>query len=222
MCLSKERCVDCSIRCMLFKDSTLTTSVLLSLVTCQLINQRCSHFVHSGLSLHAHRHHSLQGKLDLEASQNILQVYQPRASIHPSTLDFTECPYMWPYCLQPLYAGAQPIMYNATILNGMGVWGILAELPLWEPSDEGGQHLDVMFSHSDVIWPWSGHLTLFITVKDNASGFTGPANGVVKFQVLSPPKQGSKVRSSVLHCWCQYRCVRFEACLLCRGSKCPR
>eukprot|EP00892_Ulva_mutabilis_P010988 jgi/Ulvmu1/8261/UM041_0072.1 len=132
------------------------------------------------------------GKLDLEASQKILQSYQPRASIHPSTLDLTDCPYMWPYCLQPLYARAQPVIYNATILNGMGVWGILPEPPRWEPLDEGGKHIDVIFTHSDVIWPWSGHLTLFITVKDDAAEFSGPANGVVKFRVLSPPKHGSK------------------------------
>lgn len=138
-------------------------------------------------------HGAMQGKLDLEKSQHILQSYQPRASVQPATLDMTDCPYMWPYCLQPLYAGAQPVIYNATILNGMGVWGILPEAPHWKPSDEGGEHLNVMFTHSDVIWPWSGHLTLFITVKNSASDFSGPANGVVQFRVLSPPKQGSKV-----------------------------
>ena len=41
----------------------------------------------------------------------------------PAELDFTDCPYMWPFCRQPLYAGAMPLMFNATVLNGMGVIG---------------------------------------------------------------------------------------------------
>jgi hypothetical protein len=41
----------------------------------------------------------------------------------PAELDFTDCPYMWPFCRQPLYAGAMPLMFNATVLNGMGVTG---------------------------------------------------------------------------------------------------
>ncbi len=46
-----------------------------------------------------------------------------RASIIPATLDLTNCPYMWPFCEQPLYAGAMPTMFNATIINGMGLTG---------------------------------------------------------------------------------------------------
>lgn len=34
-----------------------------------------------------------------------------------------DCPYMWPFCTQPLYAGAMPLMFNATVLNGMGLTG---------------------------------------------------------------------------------------------------
>lgn len=39
-------------------------------------------------------------------SYKILQSYKPRASLFPAKLDFTDCPYFWPYCRQPLYAGA--------------------------------------------------------------------------------------------------------------------
>ena len=42
----------------------------------------------------------------------------------PATLDFTDCPYMWPYCDQPLYARAIPIIANVTILNALAVSGI--------------------------------------------------------------------------------------------------
>ena len=58
------------------------------------------------------------------ALQNILQKYQPRASIVPPKLDFTDCPYAWPFCRQPVYAGAMPLMFNATVLNGMGLTGV--------------------------------------------------------------------------------------------------
>ena len=55
--------------------------------------------------------------------QEILKQYKPRASVVPAELDFTDCPYMWPFCRQPLYASAMPLMFNATVLNGMGLIG---------------------------------------------------------------------------------------------------
>ncbi len=30
---------------------------------------------------------------------------------------------MWPFCRQPLYAHAMPLMFNATILNALGLAG---------------------------------------------------------------------------------------------------
>lgn len=45
------------------------------------------------------------GRVNLAASMKVLQGYQPRASIIPSSIDLTDCPYMWPYCRQVL-AGA--------------------------------------------------------------------------------------------------------------------
>lgn len=44
-------------------------------------------------------------------------------SLSPSYIDLTECPYMWPYCSQPIYYGGMPTIVNVTILNGMGVTG---------------------------------------------------------------------------------------------------
>jgi hypothetical protein len=57
------------------------------------------------------------------ALQEILQKYEPRASVLPAQLNFMDCPYMWPFCAQPLYAGAMPLIFNATVLNGMGLIG---------------------------------------------------------------------------------------------------
>lgn len=45
----------------------------------------------------------------------------------PSYIDLTECPYMWPYCSQPIYYGGMPTVVNVTILNGMGVTGRIVD-----------------------------------------------------------------------------------------------
>lgn len=48
-------------------------------------------------------------------------------SLSPSYVDLTECPYMWPYCSQPIYYGGMPTIVNITILNGMGVTGRIVD-----------------------------------------------------------------------------------------------
>ena len=135
----------------------------------------------------------VQGKINLIASKAVLQNYsKPRASVVPASVDFSDCPYMWPYCVQPMYAGAQPIIFNATILNGMGVWGNVSE-PEWLPADEGGRLLQLQFQYSEELWPWSGHISLFVVVKDQGKDFSGTATGTVRFTVQSPPHLGSSV-----------------------------
>lgn len=52
-----------------------------------------------------------------------LREYEPQASLSPAYIDLTECQYMWPYCTQPLYYSAQPIIANVTVINGLGVSG---------------------------------------------------------------------------------------------------
>lgn len=49
------------------------------------------------------------------------------SSLSPSYIDLTECPYMWPYCSQPIYYGGMPTIVNVTILNGMGVTGRIVD-----------------------------------------------------------------------------------------------
>lgn len=56
-------------------------------------------------------------------AQEVLKSYKPRASVVPAELDLSACPFMWPFCKQPLYAHAMPTMFNATVLNGMGLTG---------------------------------------------------------------------------------------------------
>ncbi|KAG8093885.1 hypothetical protein GUJ93_ZPchr0012g19812 [Zizania palustris] len=137
------------------------------------------------------------GKLDLWKSYEILKNYQPRASIFPNMLDFTDCPYFWPFCRQPLYAGAMPVVFNATILNGMGVIGYVKDPPVWQPSEDVGNLLSVHFTYSDVIWPWTGYLALHLQVKDEGSQFSGIISGNVTLSIYSPAVHGeSSPRSS--------------------------
>jgi hypothetical protein len=59
---------------------------------------------------------------------------EPRASLAPASLDLTSCPYMWPYCAQPIYYSAIPMVVNVTILNGMAVTGKIEGTPQWVPA----------------------------------------------------------------------------------------
>ena len=91
-----------------------------------------------------------------------------------------------------------PFMFNATVVNGMGLTGWLEAAPVWTPTDGGdgddgdrsddlGKHLDVRFEFSDVLWPYSGYLAFYARVKKSASTSEGVASGVITFTVLSPP-----------------------------------
>ncbi|CAN6190773.1 unnamed protein product [Urochloa humidicola] len=148
------------------------------------------------------------GKLDLWQSYEILKNYQPRASIFPTMLDFTDCPYFWPFCRQPMYAGAMPVIFNATILNGMGVIGYVKDQPLWQPSEDIGNLLSVHFTYSDVIWPWTGYLALHLQVKDEGSQFSGIISGNVTLTIYTPAAHGeSNPRTSTCVLYLKIRVV---------------
>ncbi|EFJ52617.1 hypothetical protein VOLCADRAFT_85780 [Volvox carteri f. nagariensis] len=132
------------------------------------------------------------GRINLPNSMAILQSYTPRASVIPSKLDLTDCPYLWPFCRQYLYAGAMPVMFNATLLNGQGVVGWLEGPPVWRPTDPAGQLLHLTFEWSDLLWPWSGFLALYIRVLPGGAAYQGVANGVVEAVVVSPPGPGEE------------------------------
>ncbi|XP_031114171.1 subtilisin-like protease SBT6.1 [Ipomoea triloba] len=136
------------------------------------------------------------GRVNLLESYEILKNYEPRASIFPSALDYSDCPYSWPFCVQPLYAGAMPVIFNATILNGMGVIGYVESPPTWHPSDEDGNLLSIHFTYSDVIWPWTGYLALHMQIKEEGAKFSGDIEGNVTVKVHSPPAPGEKARRS--------------------------
>jgi membrane-bound transcription factor site-1 protease len=104
------------------------------------------------------------GRVNLAATQRLLANYTPRASLVPARLDFTECPYAWPYCKQGAYAFGLPLVFNATVLNGMGVTGRFSGAPSFKPANEAGRLLGVSFTWSDMLWPWSGFLGLAVEV----------------------------------------------------------
>ncbi|GMI88580.1 SITE-1 protease, SITE-1 PROTEASE [Hibiscus trionum] len=137
------------------------------------------------------------GRVDLLESYEILKSYQPRASIFPSVLDYTDCPYSWPFCRQPLYAGAMPVIFNATVLNGMGVIGYVQSPPTWHPSNEEGNLLSIRFTYSEIIWPWTGYLALHMQIKEEGAHFSGVIEGNVTVTIHSPPAYGERgARSS--------------------------
>uniref|UniRef100_T1JW54 Membrane-bound transcription factor site-1 protease n=2 Tax=Tetranychus urticae TaxID=32264 RepID=T1JW54_TETUR len=127
------------------------------------------------------------GKLDLIRGYEILRSYKPQATLSPSYLDLTECPYMWPYCTQPLYYGAMPVVINVTVLNGMGVTGTFAGKPQWHSyTPQNGQYLDIAITHSDILWPWSGWMAIYISVSPEAANWEGIAQGHISIVIESP------------------------------------
>uniref|UniRef100_A0A8W8JSW4 Membrane-bound transcription factor site-1 protease n=1 Tax=Magallana gigas TaxID=29159 RepID=A0A8W8JSW4_MAGGI len=129
------------------------------------------------------------GKLDLIRAYQTLRTYKPQASLSPGYIDLTECPYMWPYCSQPIYYGAMPVVVNVTVLNGMGVSGVIVNKPRWEPYiPHHGNYIDVAFSYSKTLWPWSGYLAISISVAKSGASYEGIAQGQVTLTVESPPE----------------------------------
>nr|CAI5826238.1 unnamed protein product [Callosobruchus analis] len=133
------------------------------------------------------------GKLNLMKAYQILNSYKPQASLSPSYVDLSECPYMWPYCTQPLYYGAQPIIVNVTVLNGLGVSGRVVSKPEWHPyAPQHGRLLDVAVSYSELLWPWSGWMAVHLSVAAEGASYEGLAHGHVSVTVESPPGPGEQ------------------------------
>jgi membrane-bound transcription factor site-1 protease len=132
------------------------------------------------------------GKLDLLRAFHMLNTYKPQATLSPSVIDFTDCPYFWPYCSQPMYYGALPVTVNATILNGMGVTGRIVGKPTWHPYlQHNGQLLEVSVSYPSILWPWSGYLAVSLAVAREGRSFTGVAQGHLTLTISSPTSSSS-------------------------------
>jgi subtilisin family serine protease len=123
------------------------------------------------------------GLLDLLQSAALLAKYTPRASLFPASLDMTDCPRFWPWCTQPLYSSAMPVVMNVTILNGLGSLGHIVGVPVWH-GGQNGDLLEVQCSYSEVLWPWSGWLAVSIRVAAIGATWSGIAEGQVQFKVI--------------------------------------
>uniref|UniRef100_A0A915Q197 Peptidase S8/S53 domain-containing protein n=1 Tax=Setaria digitata TaxID=48799 RepID=A0A915Q197_9BILA len=127
---------------------------------------------------------------------NVLASFQFMRRLIPPYIDFNECPYMWPYCSQPLYASALPTIINVTIVNGMGVSGRIVEEPVWEPlMDERGDLLNISIMYSDLLWPWSGYMAVAINVVPSGYNYDGTASGKITVTVVSE-ERGKQKHSS--------------------------
>jgi membrane-bound transcription factor site-1 protease len=84
------------------------------------------------------------------AGQHVPSVLKP--SSFPDSIDMSDCPRMWPYCSQPLFHSALPLMVNLTILNPAAVVGQIKKPPEWI-SSRNGEQLRISTSTPSVIWP---------------------------------------------------------------------
>lgn len=59
--------------------------------------------------------------------------------------------------------------------------------PDWQPYlPQNGDFIEVAFSYSPVLWPWSGYLAISISVAKKAASWEGIAQGHVMITVSSP------------------------------------
>lgn len=124
------------------------------------------------------------GKFDLLRAFDIIQTYKPKATVYPSSLDLTNCNYMWPFCSQEIYFSGMPLLLNLTILNGLNVHGKVKETPKFT-SIKNGHMLNIKFKWSQDIWPFTGSLSIEIEVNENGKFFNGFVEGNIELTIVS-------------------------------------
>lgn len=67
--------------------------------------------------------------------------------------------------------------------------------PDWQPYlPQNGDNIEVAFSYSSVLWPWSGYLAISISVTKKAASWEGIAQGHVTVTVASPAEVRASAR----------------------------
>nr|CAH8860632.1 unnamed protein product [Trichobilharzia regenti] len=107
------------------------------------------------------------GLVNLQSALETVQRMKPQASLMPSYLDLTQCPYMWPYCSQPLYATMRPIVINVTILNSMHVIGRIHQRPVYHPFIKAEGYISLVVESYDHIRNQSMSTYLQLPIKAN-------------------------------------------------------
>lgn len=145
----------------------------------------------------AHLFEQGSGLMNLVKAYELIQTYTPKASVSPSNLDLTKCPYAWPYCKEPLYHTRIPLMMNLTILNGMSLSGRLLGEPAFTTYEAvNSDLLDVKFTYPSVLWPWSGWLGVYLSVRENVPA-PRYVQGMIRFTVVADHGQRSEVVSAI-------------------------
>uniref|UniRef100_A0A5F8GQ65 Membrane-bound transcription factor site-1 protease n=1 Tax=Monodelphis domestica TaxID=13616 RepID=A0A5F8GQ65_MONDO len=109
------------------------------------------------------------GKLDLLRAYQILNSYKPQARS---------------VSLLQLSVGMMD-------RQSVSLFDILG--PDWQPYlPQNGDNIEVAFSYSSVLWPWSGYLAISISVTKKAASWEGIAQGHVMITVSSPAEIESK------------------------------
>ncbi|ETV93670.1 hypothetical protein H310_12437 [Aphanomyces invadans] len=107
------------------------------------------------------------GSLDVNAALAALPLAMaaPTAVLLPSSLNLTDCPYMWPHCLQPLYHTRLPLTINITMFHPTALTSQLVGAPKWTPSSADSDILSIQtFPGSEMFWPYSGAIGVHIRV----------------------------------------------------------
>ncbi|KAI6229696.1 Peptidase-S8 domain-containing protein [Aphelenchoides fujianensis] len=126
------------------------------------------------------------GRLSLVNSFVFARDYTPQITLNPPYLDMDECPFMFPYCLQPLFSSSLPLILNLTVHSGYPSAARLKRVTI-ESTDVGAEKLlEIRFEHS-LSFDSSGFLALFITAADSTATFSGLLEGRLrlKFELQS-------------------------------------
>ena len=110
------------------------------------------------------------GELEPAASAALIADFTPHVSALPPTLDLSDCPFMSPYCEQPLFHAARPLALNLTIVNSRCAVSRLQGRPRWV-AQHNGHALDVRFSWDATFAPWGGFLGVRLVVPAGAVGW---------------------------------------------------
>uniref|UniRef100_A0A1I8PQQ8 Uncharacterized protein n=2 Tax=Stomoxys calcitrans TaxID=35570 RepID=A0A1I8PQQ8_STOCA len=125
------------------------------------------------------------GKLNISKSLELLLSYEPKITLSPPYIDYSES-YMWPYSSQPLHCVGMPSIVNVTIWNAISVTGRITSKPEWQPNlDKNGDLLLVEILYSQILWPWTGWMAVKISVTNRGCYYEGNAEGSIKLVVYS-------------------------------------
>ena len=114
--------------------------------------------------------------------------FSPHASAIPPSLELvgSTCDYMAPLCMQPIYAGMQPLLVNLTIVDSARHDGVIARRPAWVPADTASADaLEIRFAYRRRLSTWVGYLGVEISVRSSASRWGGIARGRISLEVCN-------------------------------------